>query len=73
VNPATNNLIIGSSEALINNIRIVNVIGKEITNIKVADLQKQNVDVSKLNTGLYFIEITTNKGSTTKRFVRSSN
>lgn len=57
-NPASDYLFINQDKTGINNIRIFNVAGKEIMNYQTINLDnKLKIDISKLPSGIYFIEV----------------
>ena len=69
-NPTTGELRITSCKFPITNIEICDVFGRKIFEQK-AESRKQNVmDISYLNAGIYFVQITTEKGIITKKIVK---
>jgi hypothetical protein len=65
-NPATNQLSI-DTELVINNLSIVDLTGKTITT---TNQPTKLVDVSNLPSGIYFINVTTDENTITKKFVK---
>jgi len=64
-NPADNLLNIRSAQS-INNIKIVSVIGQEVKSVNPATNQI-TLDISNLESGIYFVTITTENGSVIKK------
>ncbi len=58
-NPVTNVLNINAQEP-IKNIQILNLLGQQVV-LKVVNYTKTSLDLSRLNTGTYFVKITTDK------------
>jgi len=70
-NPATNEITIGLKEAIEADIRLFDVAGKLV--ILQRDVMIENthtVDISGLNTGLYFVRINSSLGTITKRIIK---
>ena len=65
-NPATNKLTISSKDETINQIVIYNVLGQEVLNKTFSNNFSETLDISKLNSGMYLVNI---NNSTTKRLV----
>lgn len=55
-NPVKNNLII-SNDSVIDSIEITSVLGQRVKSIRVNELQAE-IDLSDLNTGMYFVKVT---------------
>ncbi len=71
-NPATSNIKVNLDEnkAPIREIRILDIAGREVANYSNLNTHNQNISLSGLNAGMYFINITTANGSNgTKRFL----
>ena len=72
-NPAQNELRVTSYELLITNVEIFDVFGRKQKSRKA---EKQNagremvIDISNLANGIYFVEITTEKGVITKKVIK---
>ncbi len=66
-NPA-NDLITIESESDIKSIEIYDVVGKKIKNIESLSLKFNNIDISDLNSGIYFVKV--NKSTSLKLIVR---
>lgn len=65
-NPATNSISIkGLNDK--GNIKIYSILGKQLANQK---LIQNQVNITHLPTGIYFIKISTDKGNTTKRLIK---
>jgi uncharacterized repeat protein (TIGR03803 family) len=77
-NPANNYLTIkqfrsiGTSlgSELIKEVKIYNVLGKEVLGSKLVSSQVLSVDVSALQSGVYFVEASTEIGGVRKKFVK---
>jgi len=54
------------SEHTIRGVKIVNLLGKlvEVT------IDKKEIDISDLSSGLYFIEVVTNEGKSVQKFIK---
>jgi len=69
-NPTTNTLNYSINDAIsIDSIRINDVSGKAINNFK-ADLNHNDIDVSNLSSGIYFVTFVSEQSSVTKKFVK---
>lgn len=70
-NPAQNEVTISLEESLEADIRLFDIVGKLV--IYQPDVQiekKHTIDISKLNTGIYFVRINTSAGTVTKRLIK---
>ncbi|MDR0863524.1 MAG: T9SS type A sorting domain-containing protein [Candidatus Symbiothrix sp.] len=65
-NPTTGKLEIGNGELKIQQISIFNMLGRNVLNT-----QQTTLDISHLPTGVYFVQIKTEKGRVTKKVVKS--
>ena len=61
----TNGLININTNENINSISIYNIIGKQVLNT----IDKETINISSLEDGIYFIDITTEKGIYTQRII----
>jgi uncharacterized repeat protein (TIGR01451 family) len=68
-NPSTNFVEIDSAE-IINEVAVYNLIGQEILAQKVPAVHHANLDISKLQTGTYLVEIHSNAGIFTKKLIK---
>jgi hypothetical protein len=68
-NPVQNKLIIQSVTNDFDSVSITDVHGKIV--IKTEKLASSEIDVSTLNSGMYFITITFSEGRTTKKFIKN--
>ena len=68
-NPVKNELNITSS-ATLKNVKIINAIGQEIMNENISG-NHYKINTSSYNKGIYFVQIESEKGKTTKKFVVS--
>lgn len=72
-NPAYDKIYIESTSSLdvhFEEIIITSMTGKEIDRIKLKNIEKPEVDLSYLHTGLYFMRIRTNFGENNLRFIK---
>ncbi|MCW5521220.1 T9SS type A sorting domain-containing protein, partial [Aureitalea sp. L0-47] len=69
-NPADALLNVVSPNAEITGIRIHDVLGRKVEDISVNSERSYQVDISSLDTALYFVTVTTESGSVTKRIVK---
>jgi hypothetical protein len=66
-NPTTGELRIMSYELRINNIEVFDIVGKN----QKSEIRRQNeIDISDLSAGIYFVRVTTEKGTTTKIIIK---
>ena len=61
----TNGLLNINTNENINSISIYNIIGKQVLNT----IDKETINISSLEDGIYFIDITTEKGIYTQRII----
>ncbi|GHC56148.1 discoidin domain-containing protein [Ulvibacter litoralis] len=69
-NPAKNNLYIVSSEALIINAVVYDLQGRQVQYAKSSNMTNIQIDLSSLNSAVYFVKITTNAGVITRRVMK---
>ena len=71
-NPANNTInLVGTSEIIIESVAIYNPLGQLVKTLTADALSSSlTIDVSALKTGTYFMEIASNNGKTTKKFVK---
>lgn len=69
-NPTTNSWYFSTPNYLINNIRIFDILGKEIININPKN-NNANVDVSALSSGIYLAKIATDINSETVKLIKN--
>ena len=65
-NPSNGKLFISTSE-LIKSIKVTNIIGKEIYSNN--NFNNNSIDLINLNNGVYFIKLSTEKGTITKKII----
>jgi len=68
-NPVQNILHIASSQILVNNVSIYDLSGRVVLENQNSNLDIK-IDVSGLNTSMYFVQMDTENGTVTKRFVK---
>lgn len=70
-NPATSVINLTSKDGLtFENVTIVDVNGRTVKTVAINQTQSQ-INVSELNSGIYFLNIETNEGSTVKKFIKN--
>ena len=70
-NPAANQLAIGSRQQAIEGVEIYNVLGEKLNIGQLtANNNQLTLDVSKLNSGIYFVNVKTKEGIRTAKFVK---
>ena len=67
-NPVLNDLFISSENLLIERIRIYSISGKEVLNVESIE---KSIDVSRLQQGIYFIEVTSAEGRSVQKFIKN--
>lgn len=71
-NPANNVVTISNSaNALVSNVAITDVNGRTVKTFKVDNVSQIELNVADLNSGIYFMNITTDAGSVVKKFIKS--
>jgi hypothetical protein len=68
-NPANNQLTLDNGQAIMNEIQIFNLLGKEVKHFQLNDT-KVSLDINDLPKGFYFLHILTDKGMINKSFVK---
>ena len=70
-NPATNEIRIESSEFKIQSVEIYNVLGEKVFQSQISNLKSQiSLDISKLNSGIYFVSVGTNEGKVVRKLIK---
>jgi len=69
-NPATSYLTINNGKSIIQSIHIYNVLGEEVLKLERITNSEKAIDISMWNAGVYFLEVETEKGLTSKKFVK---
>ena len=70
--PAINNITIDIENGInITSLKVFNVLGKNVINQIVDKSDKYELNISKLENGLYFVEINTENGIVTKKFMKN--
>ncbi|MFO7874127.1 MAG: T9SS type A sorting domain-containing protein, partial [Bacteroidales bacterium] len=64
-NPASSHLSIESPNEEITHVSMVDMLGQEVYNAEVANAHQHEIRVSGLNTGMYFIQVSTSAGIVT--------
>lgn len=68
-NPAKNQLTI-QTDVEVNSYEVTDISGKIVLQQKGLKTQKQNIQLTSLNQGVYFIKVHTNKGQQIKKFIK---
>ncbi len=69
-NPTSNILNVSSPEAKVNALEIFDVSGRRLQNIDMSTSTHYQVDLSTLESAVYFVKISTNMGSITKQIIK---
>jgi hypothetical protein len=70
-NPTIGELRVKSVELIVEKISVLDIVGRVVlTKNIITPLSIQNVDISHLNNGIYFIKVTTDKGEIAKKVVK---
>ena len=70
-NPTTGELSIKNYEIQITNVEVYDVFGKKILKLEIRSSKSETiVNISHLNSGIYFVKITTDIGEVTKKIVK---
>jgi len=70
-NPSSGELIIENGELIINKIEIFDTVGKIVSsNYQISLSSHQKIDISNLNSGIYFVKVTTERGEIVKKIVK---
>jgi len=67
-NPAKDYLTIKSKDTTLNSIRILNTLGQEVLYFEGRNTFSRTIDVSNLNSGMYFVIL---NGNTSKKFIKN--
>jgi hypothetical protein len=70
-NPAKDEITVKSQESGVRSIEIENVVGEKVIYLKTPNSKLQTkIDVSNLTPGIYFVKVTTDRGSVVRKFVK---
>lgn len=69
-NPSSDIVTISSPELVINNIEIFDLRGRRIVNVINKEENKYVIDISSLETAIYYLTIETTSGTTTKKLIK---
>jgi hypothetical protein len=71
-NPADNTINISTqSNIMVQTVNIFNALGQSVKSDTIGNLSKTStIDITNLKTGTYFIEILTDSGKTTRKFIK---
>ncbi len=71
-NPANNIVTVSSSEnILLNEVVITDLNGRTVSTTKMSNVSEAQINVSDLNAGIYFMNITSDSGKAVKKFVKN--
>ncbi|MES2746845.1 MAG: T9SS type A sorting domain-containing protein [Bacteroidota bacterium] len=71
-NPASNNVTITSSEnILLTEVVVTDINGRTVSTNKINNLTEAQINVSELNSGIYFMNITSESGKAVKKFIKN--
>jgi hypothetical protein len=68
-NPAQNNIVVSGLNLNTSTIQITNALGEQLNSSNLVNKTSENIDISNLSNGIYFISIKNNYGTLTKKFV----
>jgi len=70
-NPVKNSIILNTSlDIVFSNIEVLDLNGKVVKDFKVIDNDKLEFNVSDLSTGTYILKLSSDKGTSTKKFIK---
>jgi hypothetical protein len=70
-NPAMNDLQISSkADNNISNVGIYNITGEQVIRVRNVNKSAERIDVSRLEAGMYIINVTTTEGTESKKFIK---
>jgi M6 family metalloprotease-like protein len=69
-NPTTGKLTIESKDLVIKNIEILDIMGRKVSSHQPISSSHQQIDISHLTTGIYFVQLQTANGMITKKVVK---
>ena len=69
-NPTTGVLIVNSPMAIVNQIDVIDIQGRTISSQKYDSSNQYIVDLSSLETSMYFVKVYTTEGTMTKRIIK---
>jgi hypothetical protein len=69
-NPTNGILNITSPQSVMTEVTIYNIAGREVRSIAIEDQNDYKIDISRLETSMYFVKIQTQNGSITKQIIK---
>ncbi|MBC7523912.1 MAG: T9SS type A sorting domain-containing protein [Flavobacterium sp.] len=69
-NPTVNTVNVTSTDGILTNVEISDINGRIVKNVNVDNVNEYQILVSELNTGVYMMKITSDKGTVTKKLVK---
>jgi hypothetical protein len=71
-NPVSSVVTISNNDnILVSNVTITDINGRTVKNIQVNNLSQVELNVSDLNSGVYFINVDTDNGKAVRKFVKN--
>ena len=70
-NPATNLINVASADALVNGVEIIDLNGRTVKSVKFDGVSEAQVNISELSSGVYMMNVSSDKGTTTKKIVKN--
>jgi len=70
-NPATNFVTVSNENALVNSVAIIDMNGRAVKTVKFDGVAQAQVNISELSAGIYLMNISSDKGTTTKKIVKN--
>lgn len=69
-NPATNMVTVSAVDALVNGVELIDINGRTVKTVKLNGVAEAQINISDLSTGVYMMNISSDKGSATKKVVK---
>lgn len=69
-NPASNVVTVSGAEALVDAIELIDLNGRTVKSVKVNGVAEAQINISDLSAGVYMMNISSDKGKTTKKIVK---
>ncbi|MGV3459179.1 MAG: T9SS type A sorting domain-containing protein [Flavobacterium sp.] len=69
-NPATNVVTVAGFDALVDSVELIDLNGRTVKTVKVNGVAEAQINISDLSAGVYMMNISSDKGKTTKKIVK---
>jgi len=69
-NPASNVITVSGKDALVNGVELIDLNGRTVKALKVNNVSEAQINISDLSAGVYMMNISSDKGVTTKKIVK---